>query len=57
MGRHVGPILGLGSDVCELVLRMPARRFNGSSAGRWSWCSGETLPGGAGGWPPALGRV
>ena len=57
MGCCVGPGLRLGGDVCELVLWMPARCINGSSAGRWSWCSGETLPGGVGGWPPAPGRV
>ena len=43
MGLRVGR--GLGDDVCELVVLFWAWRFNGSSAGRWSWCSGETLPG------------
>ena len=55
MGGREG--LGQGDDVCELVMLSLTWGFNGSSAGHWSWCSGETLPGGVGGWPPAKGRV
>ena len=46
MGHRVGLGLGLADDVCELVMLSLACCFNGSSARRWSWCSGETLPGG-----------
>jgi len=53
IGRRVGP--GLGDGACELVWSVWC--FIGSSTGRWSWCSRETLPGGVEGSPPAKGRV